>query len=126
MQFNTPQIYKMQPRHQPQLLPFPCHMSIRPVVINGLHYMHATQISHGERSELPLGFAMPELTRGSTPSSSSMGGQASKLDARKQTIVDSATTSVDEGQRSSAAEHGGGEVSEAQTYQRRPEDSKAS
>ncbi|KAG0466061.1 hypothetical protein HPP92_017071 [Vanilla planifolia] len=71
-------------------------MSTRPVVINGLHSMQATQISHGRRSDLRPGFAMSELTQGSTPSSSSMWGQASKLNARKHIVADSKTTSVAE------------------------------
>ncbi|KAG0485344.1 hypothetical protein HPP92_009219 [Vanilla planifolia] len=126
MQFNTPQIYEQRPQHQPQLMPFPGHMSLRPGVINGLHSMHAAQISQGGRSDLPPGSAMSELPRGSTPSSSSMEGQVSKLDTRKQTVADSATTSVADGQRSSATEHGVGEVAEAPTYQKRSEDSKTS
>lgn len=84
--------------------------------------MHLPQNSlAASGGELPPGSAMPELPRGSAPSSSSMDAQASKQDATKADISTGGST---DGQRSSGIEHASGEVVEAQAYLKRNEESK--
>lgn len=120
MQFSPQQIHGQLRPLQPQSMPFPSHLGIRPGSINGMQSIHLPPNSHslsGGELPLPLNSAMAELQRGSTTASGSMDGQASKHDVSK---VDIST----DGQRSSGSEHAGGEVVEPPAYLKRNEDGK--
>lgn len=118
MQFNPQQLHEQQ---QHRLMTFPGHMGMRPGVMNGMQAMHHTQTSYGASGELPPASSIPELPRGTAVASRSVDGQGSKQEAGK---ADASGASIpNDGQRSSGAEHGSGEVVEPVAYMKRHEDS---
>ncbi|XP_038990257.1 GRF1-interacting factor 2-like [Phoenix dactylifera] len=79
LQFS-PQMQEQQLHHQPQVLPFPGHMGMRPGATNGMHAMHA-EPSHGGSADHRPAPNLAEFPRGISNPSSSVDGRGSKQDA---------------------------------------------
>ncbi|EHA8591054.1 putative GRF1-interacting factor 2 [Cocos nucifera] len=80
LQFNPQMQEQQQLHHQPQVLPFPGHMGMRPGAINGMHAMHADP-SHGGSADHRPAPNLSEFPQGSSTPSSSVDGRGSKQDA---------------------------------------------
>ncbi|XP_008783408.2 GRF1-interacting factor 2-like [Phoenix dactylifera] len=84
LQFNPQQMQEQQQQqqlhHQPQVLPFPGHMGMRPGAINGMHAMHADP-SHGGSADLRPAPNLAEFPHGSSTPTGSIDGRGSKQDA---------------------------------------------
>ncbi|XP_072992984.1 GRF1-interacting factor 3-like [Typha latifolia] len=103
LQFNPQQMQEQQQQlHQPQVMPFPGHMAMRPGGMNGMHGMHM-EPSHGGSADLQPTSGLPEFARGNTPGSNA-DGRGSKQDAVGATSEPSADS-----RRSSGGANAGGD-----------------